>query len=100
MSDIGPNVTFLERRTYRRRRLIDCARLLPLMGLWLWLVPVLWQGGGAQGADAMKLSSGLIYVFAVWAGLVLAGATLVVLLSLVASRAPTDPSDEAQDGDA
>lgn len=98
MSDLGPKGTFLERRSYRRRRLVDCARLLPIVGVWLWLVPVLWQGAG--DGDAMKLSTGLIYVFAVWGGLVIAGGLLVALLALVHSGPSSDTSSGVRNGDA
>ena len=33
---------FLERQSYRRRRLMDVARLLPILGAALFAVPLLW----------------------------------------------------------
>ncbi|ETW11736.1 hypothetical protein ATO8_15853 [Roseivivax marinus] len=68
---------FLERRSYRRRRVRDAARLLPVLGLLGWTVPLLWP----LGAAAPRVSSALVYLFVVWAVLVAAGAALSVLLA-------------------
>ena len=38
---------FLARATYRRRRLRDAARLLPVVGVFLLAQPLLWPQGGA-----------------------------------------------------
>ncbi|MGR3519315.1 MAG: hypothetical protein ACU0AX_11420 [Roseovarius sp.] len=78
---------FLARRSYRRRRLADAARLLPLAGGILFCVPLLWQGagGGARTVAAM------IYVFVLWA-------VLVVVSGLV-SRHLRGGEDEADGAD-
>ncbi len=71
---------FLERQSYRRRRLVDMARLLPLLGVLLLLVPLLWPEadwavvGDAQVAP-VPMSRAITYIFAVWAVLI-AGAGL------------------------
>lgn len=62
MADPGRPI-FLERESYRRRRIGDAARLLPVLGLILLLVPVLW-------ASDNKTAVALIYVFSVWALLI------------------------------
>ena len=67
---------FVERQTYRRRRLRDAARVLPLLGILLWSVPLLW-GTGSNGAVA---SSALMYLFGVWAMLVVASALITIRL--------------------
>lgn len=54
---------FLARQSYRRRRIEDAARLLPLLGVILFLLPLM--VGGAIG------SIRLAYVFSVWFGLIL-----------------------------
>ena len=65
---------FVERRTYRRRRLMDIARLLPILGAVLFAVPLMWPdpdpypAPGSQGG--MRMSSAITYVFLVWAGLI------------------------------
>lgn len=70
---------FLERQSYRRRRLVDVARLLPLLGVILLLVPLLWPGSDenavASGrAAVLPMSEAISYIFAVWAILILAAA--------------------------
>jgi len=60
---------FLARRTYRRRRLIDAARLLPLLGTLLAAFPILWPAGDDAGVLVAREG---IYLFVVWFGLVVA----------------------------
>ena len=76
MTDQGPNPTlFLEKRSYRRRRMMDALRLLPIVGIMLWILPVFWPNG-QDGADApapVAMSNAVTYVFVVWALLILAG---------------------------
>ena len=67
MNPRGPNI-FLERETYRRRRLLDAARVLPVLGIALWLVPLLWPETPEEG---VPMSVALVYVFGVWAVLIL-----------------------------
>jgi hypothetical protein len=57
---------FLDPDRYRRRRLMDAARLLPVLGAFLILLPVLWLPGSARHDTALEG----IYLFAVWAGLI------------------------------
>lgn len=53
---------FLARAPYRRRRLRDAARLLPVLGMFLLLLPLLWTPDAG-----MALQSGdVIYFLAVW----------------------------------
>lgn len=66
---MGRPPLFLARQGYRRRRLEDMARLLPLAGLALFLIPVLDARDGLGAAL-------LIYVFAAWFGLIAASAWL------------------------
>lgn len=72
MSQQRPPV-FLERQSYRRRRLMDAARLLPVFGAALFMVPLLWSKGD-DGAPAVQTSTAMIYVFGVWAVLILCAA--------------------------
>lgn len=67
---------FLKRRSYRQRRLRDAARLLPLVGLFLLLLPLMKSGQGGSGMAGEGL-----YLFAVWFGLVAAAAALAAGLS-------------------
>lgn len=68
----GGTGVFVERATYRRRRLGDAARFLPILGAFVFAVPLLWSGAGADpvGPDAMKTSSAMIYIFTSWAVLI------------------------------
>ena len=79
----GPPV-FLVRRAYRRRRIGDAARMLPLLGLALFLLP-------AAGLGASDGAARIIYLFAAWVGL--------VLVSALISRALIRPDAEEQGAD-
>ncbi|WP_102107148.1 hypothetical protein [Oceaniglobus roseus] len=91
---------FLERQTYRRRRLMDAARVLPVLGAVLFMVPMLWfagldarsgpaetapmDGGAAVTAGAPErpgTANGGLYVFGVWTLLILAAAAMARPLS-------------------
>jgi hypothetical protein len=61
---------FLARAPYRRRRLRDAARMLPILGLFLLLLPLLWTPAGRMALTA----SDVIYFFTVWLGLILLAA--------------------------
>ena len=85
---------FLKRGSYRKRRLRDGARMLPVLGLVVFFMPVLWaQSGGAQEGTA---GDGL-YLFAVWFGLVLVAALMAP--GLAADGGDGDaPDDGAGEG--
>jgi hypothetical protein len=91
--DSAPRL-FLERRSYTERRRIDALRLLPFVACFLWLVPLAWRSGTGAGADvqpaeatgavtgmatgaatgaATLTSSASLYLFVVWALLIIAG---------------------------
>nr|WP_309501580.1 hypothetical protein [uncultured Roseovarius sp.] len=83
---------FYERRTYRRRRMVDATRLLPILGVVLFLIPLLWQGEeGARTTDVM------IYIFGIWA--LLAGLSGLVSRDLGRDRSGSD-SEAGADVDA
>lgn len=62
---------FLERESYRRRRLMDGARILPVIGLVLFLLPALWRA-----ETGPETASEALYLFAIWALLILTAALL------------------------
>ncbi|SNT16197.1 hypothetical protein SAMN05421763_105278 [[Luteovulum] sphaeroides subsp. megalophilum] len=64
---------FLARRSYRRRRLRDAARLLPIFGAFLFLLPILWEPAATDRRDTAPDG---VYLFAVWALLILAAAAM------------------------
>ena len=78
MSDGAPPPVFLERRSYRRRRMMDALRILPIVGVLLWLLPLFWPppGAGPDGPTPIAMSDAIIYVFGVWIALILAALAL------------------------
>jgi len=79
-----PEPIFLARETYRRRRLIDAMRLLPVLGIGFFMVPMLDAGHRAT-------APGGIYVFAVWFLLIVAAAVLTRGLARGADGVSADP---------
>lgn len=77
-----------ERRAYQRRRLVDAARGVPLIGALLWWIPLLW----AIPQEAPSGSKALIYIFAVWSGLIFSTWALVYAL-----RRPDGRSEDEAD---
>lgn len=65
---------FLQPEPYRKRRLIDAARLLPVFGTFLFVVPMLLLPRGVAGSTG----DALIYLFLLW--------TLLILLSALINR--------------
>ncbi len=77
---------FLARASYRQRRLRDALRMLPVLGVILWLLPLLWRGAGGTGIAVQ-------YVFGVWV-------FLIVLAALLSRRlVPDAPDDAGEDAD-
>ena len=76
---------FLPRPSYRLRRLADAARLLPLLGGFLWLLPILWGPGETSARDTAPDG---IYLFVVWA-------ILIGLAALLAPGLANFAEDEA-----
>ncbi len=75
---------FLAKARYRQRRLRDALRLLPILGAVLWLVPLLWPRGEGGQTNAVAL----IYMFVIWAGLVVLGAVFSSRLDPLADPDP------------
>lgn len=73
---------FLEREGYRRRRIMDAARMLPILGALMFMLPLLWAPQASPAEDTVR---GMVFLFAVWAGLI-AGTWL-----LARRLAPRDP---------
>lgn len=83
---------FLERRSYRRRRLTDAARLLPVIGVLLVLIPLLWTNGAR--AEPVLTSHAMIYFFGLWLGFCI----LAFFLSRKLGPEEQD-TDDGPDGD-
>lgn len=82
---------FLARRSYRLRRIRDAARLLPVAGAFLFLLPILW--GPSDGARRVTATDG-IYIFLVWFGLIVAAALLSRPLREDGDSPPALPGDQ------
>jgi uncharacterized membrane protein len=80
MSSPSKLPVFLQRASYRQRRLRDAAKLIPFLGVILWVMPLVWPH---DTPDARIGSQGLIYIFGVWV-------VLIVLTALLASRIRSD----------
>ena len=72
MMDRPQSAMFLERRSYRRRRLMDALRLLPILGVMLWTLPIFWPSGedATAASNPVPMSNAVLYVFAVWVALI------------------------------
>lgn len=79
---------FLERRSYRRRRVMDALRLLPFLCALLWVVvPTMWPNAPEAGRDT-PLSTTLWYVFSIWG--------LTISASFALWRRLSDGDDETE----
>lgn len=78
---------FVARQTYRRRRLTDASRLVPVLGALLFLLPIL-----ATGSGAVTTMRGGLYLFAVWFGLI--GVTAFLSRRLAAGDEPAEGGGE------
>jgi hypothetical protein len=84
---------FLARASYRRRRLRDAARLLPILGVVLLMLPLLWTPGAG-----VRMSSGdVVYFFTVWLALIAAAAGFAPGLRRGASDEGDTPGTEEED---
>lgn len=78
---------YLQRSNYRRRRLIDGMRLLPILGVILCLLPLLFVLG-----TPMTISNSVLYIFGIWAFLIIVAAIMSSRL-----RTPLDPDEQDLD---
>ncbi|MES2145096.1 MAG: hypothetical protein V4516_12260 [Pseudomonadota bacterium] len=91
-----PRLPFLPRSGYRMRRLHDAARLLPLFGLFLMILPILWS---PADDDHRRTATDGLYLFAVWIALIGVAAIFARKLGRGQDDAPADPArrDGGQD---
>jgi len=88
MNDDPNRPVFLERRTYRRRRMADAASLLPVLGVALTSIPLLWHGTPENPASTTDV---MLYLFGVW--------VLLVVLSAIVSRTLGNVGTQNRDND-
>ncbi|AKS45745.1 hypothetical protein SAMN05444287_0843 [Octadecabacter temperatus] len=70
---------FLERSSYRQRRIRDGARLLPIIALVLMVLPLMWP---RNAPEQSLTSSGIIYIFFLWMLLIVCAYALSRVLRL------------------
>jgi uncharacterized membrane protein YfhO len=87
---------FFERQTYRRRRLVDAACVLPFLGVILWWLPLVWDGTESP----VSASHALVYIFAVWIALPLAAGLLIWSIGRLSSPDRPDPQGAERDREA
>jgi hypothetical protein len=85
---------FLRPASYRRRRRRDAARLLPFVGAFLVLLPILWAPQDTARRDTAP--DGL-FLFAVWGGLILLAYFLSRALSAPGEGDDPEADDAAAD---
>lgn len=75
---------FVERDTYRARRTMDAARLLPVFGaiLWLGLLPLI-RTKPVEATDGGTTSITVLFLFGVWIVLIALAAVLSRPLSRI-----------------
>lgn len=105
MSEHRRSPLYLARASYRRRRLIDAQRLLPIFLFLLYLVPLLWGGAGSDEPVGGGVR-GYVHVFTVWIGAIVAAGMIARALmrddahdSEVTRENPVDPADKSPLGD-
>lgn len=82
---------FLERASFRRRRLGDAARVLPVLAALAMMLPVWWLPG------AFSFGTGAIALFGFWAALILA--VRVLHRALIRAEAATMRAADDSSGD-
>lgn len=80
-----PQAPFLERKSYRQRRMVDAARLLPFAGVIGFVMPLIWPSDISTGAETAR---GGLYLFAVW--------FLLIVAALLLSRRLRSPVDDGR----
>jgi formate hydrogenlyase subunit 4 len=84
---------FLQRQSYRRRRAMDALRLLPVLGMLLFAVPMLWP---EAEEGTVPTSVALVYIFSAWGALIVIAALFSAFLRRedVVQSAPEEEEGE------
>lgn len=78
---------FLARESYRQRRLRDAARMLPVVGVVCWMLPLLWR---REGDTHGGMAAAVAFVFVAWLVLIVATALIARRIAPDADPAPDD----------
>ncbi|WP_306154193.1 hypothetical protein [Roseovarius sp. MMSF_3281] len=89
MSEDGRIPVFVERKTYRRRRMADAARMLPMLGAMLFCLPLLWAID-----EEPRTALTMFYLFLVWVGLCVVSAVISAHLPTEADNSQTEDQTE------
>ena len=86
---------FLERQSYRRRRLSDAARLAPIVGVLFFAIPLLWPAADSAAvrdglAEPMGTVPAMLYIFAAWTALIIAMAVFGQVAIRIGEEQPED----------
>jgi len=75
---------FLDLKSYRRKRLVDAAKMLPVLGVILvaFALPFLYSGSGDNLRPPLSATPLALYFFGVWLALIVVG----MILSRVLGR--------------
>ena len=73
----------LERTSFRRRRVRDAATLIPFFGVVLLCLPAMWE-------TESRTAPAMVYVFTVWA-------LLILVMAVIARRVKVLGADEGSD---
>ncbi len=92
-SSVSRPSLFLERQSYRRRRLSDAARLLPFMGAALFAIPMLWPDS-RSAQEGVTLSSAIFYIFTCWAVLIVASLVFGFAAGRMTAQDDSDPETD------
>lgn len=63
----GAPAVFHEKRTYRQRRVMDAAKVTPVLAIFIFCIPLIWP---QDGPAAVSSATALIYIFTSWAVLI------------------------------
>ncbi|WP_306112151.1 MULTISPECIES: hypothetical protein [Roseovarius] len=83
---------FLARRAYFQRRAMDAARLLPVLGAGIFVLPLLWKSG--DGARTVMV---MFYIFLCWTALIGMGWIVSRRLSGPDADVNRDPAGDANE---
>ncbi|MEL7166303.1 MAG: hypothetical protein AAFY52_06490 [Pseudomonadota bacterium] len=74
---------------------MDALRLLPVLGVMLFMLPLFWPAGGDAAVATVPMSRAVTYVFGVWA--VLIAAALLLWRALWLTGGPVTDGEAAQE---
>jgi hypothetical protein len=85
---------FLERQMYRRHRLVDAIKILPFLGVVLWMLPLTWE---RDGPSTISTASATVYIFLVWIVLIMLAAVSAAWLGKGGHTEATDDSQRPEE---